>query len=221
MFKKISIRLSVIAFLAIAAIFTTVKISSAVTLTPTSATPAPQTPFRQINSQYNLYPAPPGPVNILLSDRRGPGYSLTLTKDGQPVSDYSQYKFHWLSSNIRSVIITCASGILCSKREVNLRPVKEGSSIISVRVTNGTRTVAYGELTVNVVSSLPSGTPTTTISTTPTATISATGGPTLTPTPTLPAITLPSYLFDLNDDGKVDEVDLNILLTGFAKRNGD
>ncbi len=34
-----------------------------------------------------------------------------------------------------------------------------------------------------------------------------------------PSIT--QQLFDFNDDGKVDEIDLNILYAGFAKRQGD
>jgi len=35
------------------------------------------------------------------------------------------------------------------------------------------------------------------------------------------SIGLPSSMFDFNDDGIIDEVDLNILLSSFSKRLGD
>lgn len=53
---------------------------------------------------------------------------------------------------------------------------------------------------------------------TPTATPSSTI--TGTPTPT-PELNLQKATFDFNDDGMVDEIDLNILYVGFSKRTGD
>lgn len=62
----------------------------------------------------------------------------------------------------------------------------------------------------------------------PSSTPKVSGSPTRVPTagPTFPPITPanpPIYnaLVDLNDDGKIDELDLNILYAGFAKRKGD
>jgi len=40
------------------------------------------------------------------------------------------------------------------------------------------------------------------------------------PTPT-PNLNFQKSTFDFNDDGKVDELDLNILYVGFSKRTGD
>lgn len=53
----------------------------------------------------------------------------------------------------------------------------------------------------------------------PTAAISPTRSPSATPTPILP----PEYrgVIDFNDDGKIDELDLNILYSGFSRRKGD
>ncbi|HVT00965.1 MAG TPA: cohesin domain-containing protein [Patescibacteria group bacterium] len=76
---------------------------------------------------------------------------------------------------------------------------------------NGTYTIGIGGATATP------GTSSATI--TPTGTASATTTPTATPTPTV--LNAIQRLFDFNDDGKIDELDLNILYTGFAKRNGD
>ena len=49
---------------------------------------------------------------------------------------------------------------------------------------------------------------------TPASTLSTTPSPTQTPN-------FQKETFDFNDDGIVDEIDLNILYFGFSKRNGD
>lgn len=79
--------------------------------------------------------------------------------------------------------------------------------------TTNTKTGTYTITTSNNVSPSPTQTPTITI---PTLTGIPTATPTLAPIP--PGA---RALIDLNDDGKVDEVDLNILYAGFAKRQGD
>ena len=74
-------------------------------------------------------------------------------------------------------------------------------------------------------SATPSATVTPVIGLSPTAAPSATATPsatsTNTPTPTAGPLTIIQRLFDFNDDGKINEVDLNILYTGFTARDGD
>ncbi len=83
----------------------------------------------------------------------------------------------------------------------------------------------------------PTATPSATVTSTPGTTITATPSATSTPgvtvtsTPSATATNTPSptrgplndveKVFDFNDDGKLDELDLNILYAGFAKRKGD
>ncbi len=70
-------------------------------------------------------------------------------------------------------------------------------------------------LTPIVTGSLPTATPTAGLTSTPTATL------TTSPSPTAGPLTNVQRIFDFNDDGKINEVDLNILYVGFSKRDGD
>ncbi|HVZ67572.1 MAG TPA: cohesin domain-containing protein [Patescibacteria group bacterium] len=97
----------------------------------------------------------------------------------------------------------------------NIQITAAGVSGILPIDTNNTKNGAYIVGTGGTTT--PTGIASATVS--PTGTTSATTTPNATPTPTI--LNAIQRIFDFNDDGKIDELDLNILYSGFAKRNGD